>query len=120
MAFDNDGKAVNIVAPADVTAGDFVYDEVSGWAGFALGTVAEGELVALEVTRAHRMTVLKSVGFALGDMVYLKDDGTLDDTPSSTVRVIGKVSEVTEVDATHDQIVINMFPQTWAKFAPTS
>lgn len=116
--FDNDGLAVNIIAPAGgVTAGDFVYDAVTGWAGFALGTAAVGEGVALEVGRGHRFLHIKSESVVAGDILFITDAGTLSKTPSSTARPFLKVTEVVEdVTSTQDQVIGIVLPQTWASF----
>jgi len=116
--FDNDGKAVNIVAPAGgLEKNQFYYDPVTGWAGMVLDTVAEGDLVALEIVRAHRLTVLTSLGFAVGDIAYVQDDGTLDDAADTVARPFMKITEVSTVDGTQSQIIGVLLPQTWAKFA---
>lgn len=117
--FDNDGLAVNIVAPAGgVTAGNFVYDAVTGWAGFALDTVDAGEGVALEIARGHRFLHPKSESVVAGDILHVTNAGTLSKTPSATARPFLKVTEVVEdVTGTQDQVIGNVLPQNWAKFA---
>lgn len=114
--FDNDGLAVNILAPTGgVTAGDFVYDETTGWAGFALATAAEGEGLALEVARGHRFLHDKSESVVAGDILYVTDAGALSKTPSSTARAFLKVTEVVEdVTSTQDQVIGIVLPQLWA------
>ena len=116
--FDNDGLAVNIVAPVGgVVAGDFVYDAVTGFAGFALDTVAAGEGVALEIARAHRWKMLSSLSIAVGDILYVLDNGTLNHTGSATKRPFAKVTEVVaSVTGTEDLVTAVVLPQTWAKF----
>lgn len=116
--FDNDGLAVNILAPTGgVTAGDFVYDEVTGWAGFALDTVDAGVGLALEVARGHRFLHVKSESVVAGDVLYITDAGALSKTPSSTARAFLKVTEVVEdVTASQDQVIGIVLPQTWAIF----
>lgn len=117
--FDNDGLAVNIVAPAGgVVAGQFVYDAVSGWAGFALDTVDAGEGVALEIARGHRFNHVKTESVVAGDILHVTNGGTLSKTASATARPFIKVTEVVEdVTATEDQVIGIVLPQVWAKFA---
>lgn len=119
MAFRGDGKAVNIVAPTGgVVAGNFYYDEVTGWAGFALATEDAGVPVALEIERVHEFEAPSADAYEPGDLVYLDDDGTLSPTPAATARPIMRVDEVTDsVNANQKLVVAKMLPQTWAKFA---
>lgn len=123
MAFDNDGKAVNIVAPAGgLTKGQFFYDEVSGWAGQVLDTVAEGEGVALEIVRGHRINVPASLNVAQGDVLHVQDDGTLGtaaDTGGARpyLKVTEVVDNVTTIESVaQDQVIGVVLPQTWAQF----
>lgn len=121
MAFDNDGKAVNIVAPEGGLVKDqFYYDEVTGWAGQVLDTVAEGEGVALEIVRGHRINVPASLNVAVGDVLYVEDDGTLGKTGPGrpymkVTEVVDNVTTVNEV--VQDQVIGVLLPQLWAKFA---
>lgn len=117
--FDNDGKAVNIVAPeGGLVKNQFYYDPTTGFAGSVLDTVDEGEGVALEIVRAHRYNVPASVGVLVGDVLHVQDDGTLGRTADTGgARPYMKVTEVVEnVTATEDQVIGVLLPQTWAKF----
>lgn len=116
--FDNDGLAINTVAPTGgVVAGDFVYDPVTGFAGFALDTVDAGESVALEIARGHRVRLATALGAAVGDVLHVQDDGTLDDAADTGgARPFMKVTEVTALDATYSLVVGVVLPQTWPKF----
>ena len=117
--FDNDGKAVDIVAPeGGLEKGQFYYDPVTGWAGSVLDTVDEGEGVSLEVVRGHRYNLLSSLNIEVGNILYVQDDGSLAPTAESTPRPYMKVTEVVEsVTQTEDQVIGVLLPQTWAKFA---
>jgi hypothetical protein len=116
---DNDGKAVDIVAPeGGLTAGQFYYDPVTGWAGSVLDTVDEGEGVSLEIVRGHRYNLLSSLNIAVGDVLHVQDDGSLGVGADSAARPYMKVTEVVEgVTDTEDQVIGVLLPQTWAKFA---
>ena len=126
MAFDNDGKAVNIVAPeGGLTKDQFYYDPTTGWAGQVLDTVDEGEGVALEVVRGHRINLPASLNIAVGDVLHVQDDGTLDKAADGASRPYMKVTEVVEnvttIDSVaQDQVIGVLLPQTWAKFAEES
>lgn len=121
--FDNDGKAVNIVAPeGGLVAGQFYYDEVTGWAGSVLDTVDEGEGVALEIVRGHRYNVPASLNVVVGDVLHVGADGTLVKTAPTPARPYMKVTEVVDNVTTiggvaQDQVIGVLLPQTWAKFA---
>lgn len=123
MAFDNDGKAVDIVAPEGGLVKDqFYYDEVTGFAGQVLDTVDEGEGVSLEIVRGHRINLPAALNVAVGDVLHVQTDGTLDRTVDGTARPYMKVTEVVEnvttIDAVaQDQVIGVLLPQTWAKFA---
>lgn len=116
---DNDGKAVNIVAPeGGLTKNQFYYDPVTGFAGSVLDTVDEGQGVALEIVRAHRYNVAASLNVAVGDILHVGADGTLVKTAPTPARPYMKVTEVVEnVTTTEDQVIGVLLPQTWAKFA---
>lgn len=117
--FDNDGLAVNIVAPAGgLTAGQYYYDPTTGFAGAVLDTVVEGEAVALEIARGHRFNLLSSLSIAAGDILHVQDDGSLDNAADGgTARPFMKVTEVVaSVTDTEDQVIGVLLPQTWAKF----
>jgi len=115
---DTDGLAVDIVAPAGgLTAGSFYYDPVTGWAGSVLGTVDAGEGVSLEIARGHRYEVSDTLSVAVGDILYVQDDGTLG-TDDSSGRAYMKVYEVVESVTDETDLVAGvLLPQTWNKFA---
>ncbi len=121
--FDNDGLAVNIIAPeGGLVAGQYYYDPTSGFAGAVLGTVAEGEAVAMEIARGHRFNLLSSLNIVAGDILHVQDDGSLDRTADGgTARAFMKVTEVVAgVTDTEDQVIGVLLPQTWAKFVEES
>ncbi len=113
-----DGKSVDVVAPVGgYVKGNFYYNAASGWAGIALDTVAEGYPVALEIERGHEIELATALTIVKGDVLFLKDDGTLDKTGSATKRPIMRVVEVaTSTTAGQDLITGIFLPQTWAKF----
>lgn len=123
MAFDNDGKAVDIIAPEGGLVKDqFYYDETTGWAGQVLDTVDEGEGVSLEIARGHRLSLPAALNAAVGDVLHVQDDGTLGRTVDGTARPYMKVTQVvdnviTRDAITYDQVIGVLLPQTWAKFA---
>lgn len=113
---DSDGLAVNTVAPAGgLTAGQFYYDPVTGFAGSVLDTVDEGEGVALEIARGHRYEVSDTLTVAVGDILHVQADGSLGTT--DTGRPFMKVYEVVESVTDETDLVAGiLLPQTWAKF----
>lgn len=116
--FDNDGLAVDTVGPSGgVNAGDFLYDPATGFAGFALDTVAAGEGVSLEIARGHRVKLLHSQGIVVGDILHVTTGGLLAKVfTTGAPRPFMKVTEVTAIDGTYDLVVGVVLPQTWAKF----
>ena len=117
--FDNDGLAVNGVAPTGgVDAGDFVYDPTTGFAGFALDTVAETEAVALEIARGHRVKLAHSQSIAVGDVLHVTTGGLLNKVyTTGAPRPFMKVTDVVAIDSIYDLVVGVVLPQTWPKFA---
>jgi predicted RecA/RadA family phage recombinase len=76
MIFDEDENIVNITAPSNVTAGDFV--QLGRIRGVAMTTQLSGEQVALKVKGTFDITKLGSEAFAsVGLPVYvvLSGDG---------------------------------------------
>lgn len=121
--FDNDGLTVRVTAPEDgLEKGQFFYDAgETDWAGFVLDTVDEGEEVALEIARGHRFNIAASLNVAVGEVLYVQDDGTLDTTPDAVVRPFLKVTEVTpDVITNFDQVVGVVLSQVWGSNTPTS
>lgn len=116
---DTDGLAVDIVAPAGgLVAGQFFYDEVTGWAGSVLDTVDEGEGVSLEIARGHRYEVSDTLSVEVGDVLHVGDDGTLTNVATTPARPYMKVYEVVpDVTADTDLVAGVLLPQTWEKFA---
>lgn len=85
MIFDEDENIVNILAPANVTAGDLV--QLGRIRGVAITTQLSGELVALKVKGTFDITKLGSEAFAsVGLPVYcvLAGDGVKTATTAST------------------------------------
>lgn len=113
---DTDGKAVDIVAPVGgLTAGQFFYDSVTGWAGSVLDTVDAGEGVSLEIVRGHRYEVPNTLIVAVGDVLHIQADGTLGTV--STSRPYMKIYEVVpNVTSTTDLVAGVLLPQTWGTF----
>jgi hypothetical protein len=120
--FDNDGLTVRVTAPSGgLEKGQFYFDSTTDWAGFVLDTVAEGELVAMEIGRGHRFNVAASLNVAVGEILYVQDNGTLDTEPDEVVRPFMKVTEVTpDVVTNFDQVVGVVLSQIWGSNTPVS
>lgn len=86
--FRQDGKAVDVVVTAAVEKGDPVVAQ--GFFGIAMGTVASGETVALEVAQRVHALNLGSVAGAKGASIYITSAGVLTATSSGNT-LFGKV-----------------------------
>ena len=94
-----DGKAVQLVAPVDVTGGDPVL--IDGWHGIAVTDAVADELVAVEVEASvHELELAAGeTGASVGDVVYIDGTTATEDvelvlTPTATSQAFAKIVEV--------------------------
>jgi hypothetical protein len=84
MANFSDGRAIDVLAPKDITKDDFLH--VSGWNGIALETKNSGEYLAMEVAsdRLHWITLPAGITTAKqGDIIYVDTAGVLTTTSTN-------------------------------------
>lgn len=103
-----DGKAVQLVAPVDVEAGDPVL--IDGWHGVAVTGAAADELVAVEVEASVHELELASgeTGASVGDIVYITGDTAGEDVALGLDPADGGVAfaKIVEVDDDNELIVL--------------
>jgi len=84
----SDGKAVEITLTELTTKGTPV--RVDGFMGILMASGSSGDIVAIEIAqRVHEMTVGVGVTAAKGDILYIAEDGTVDNT--NTERAFCKI-----------------------------
>lgn len=100
-----DGKAVQLVAPVDVAAGEPVL--IDGWHGIAVRSAKEGELVAVEVEASVHELELAAGNPAVGSIVYIHGDTEGEDVALNLTAASGiAFAKVVEVDGTNNKIVL--------------
>lgn len=86
--FRQDGKAVDVVAPYDVTKGTPIV--ANGFFGIVMASAASGDTVAIEVTQRVHALNLGAVAAARGASIYITSAGVLTATSSGNT-LFGKV-----------------------------
>lgn len=102
-----DGKAVQLVAPVDVSGGDPVL--IDGWHGIAVTDAAADELVAVEVEASvHELELAEGeTGASVGDIVYLHGDTASEDVSLELTAAGGiAFAKIVEVDDDNELIVL--------------
>jgi predicted RecA/RadA family phage recombinase len=100
-----DGKAVQLVAPADIEGGDPVV--IDGWHGIAVTDAADGELVAVEVEPSvHELKLVDGTVGTVGAIVYVHGDTDGGDVTLDLTATDGtKFAKIVEVDGTDSSVV---------------
>lgn len=102
-----DGKAVQLVAPVDVEAGEPVL--INGWHGVAVRGTKADDLVAVEVEASVHELELASgeTGAQVGDIVFIHGDTASEDV-TLELEASGGVAfaKIVEVDDENELIVL--------------
>jgi predicted RecA/RadA family phage recombinase len=102
-----DGKAVQLVAPVAVEAGEPVL--INGWHGVAVRGTQAGDLVAVEVEASVHELELASgaTGAEVGDIVYIHGDTEGEDVALNLTATGGVAfAKIVEVDDDNELIVL--------------
>lgn len=102
-----DGKAVQLVAPVDVSGGDPVL--IDGWHGIAVTDAVADDLVAVEVEASvHELELAEGeTGASVGDIVYLHGTTAGEDVSLELTAAGGiAFAKIVEVDDDNELIVL--------------
>jgi predicted RecA/RadA family phage recombinase len=102
-----DGKDLQVAAPVGGYTGGMIY-AVGKLVGVAVSTVAEGELCTLDLSGAfNNVPKAASESWAIGDMLYLKADGTALTKTSTSNTFAGYAHAVAASDAVVGEILLS-------------
>lgn len=81
--FESGGQAVNVVADADISAGQIAYAD--GWLGIAGSDAESGDDVALDISRREfQIQIPTSLSVTKGDTVYIDVADLTGNTPDDS------------------------------------